>query len=164
MKLNRSHRLRIAHEIRRQLPWAHIVVGAPRYNFLEVSRGESIRGAYSTGAKVGHCGSAWSRPWPGSYCLHIDLSGGYADCCRHLEPRFRETERMVRCIRWTIPEFGGRRGGDRLTALADWIVAKACTHIPDATREPTLLRNHERFEVRVDELDPLPLRVVGGAK
>ena len=58
MKLNRTQRLRVAHEIRRQLPWASITVGAVRYNFIEVSRGERIVGSYSTGAKVGYGGSA----------------------------------------------------------------------------------------------------------
>lgn len=163
MKLNRTQRLRVAHEIRRQLPWAHIVVGAVRYNFLEVSRGERILGSYSTGAKVGYGGSAWSRTWPWSYCLRIDLGKGWAERWRHLEPRLREMERMVVCDCWHVPEFVGKQGDDRLTALADWIVAKACAHIPEATREPTLLRAHERFEVKVNELDPLPLRV-GGAK
>lgn len=43
MKLNRSQRLKVAHEVRRQLPWAYIVVGAPGHNFLEVSRGEAVR-------------------------------------------------------------------------------------------------------------------------
>lgn len=164
MKLNRTQRLRVAHEIRRQLPWAHVVVGAVRYNFLEVSRGEQIVGAYSTGAKVGYGGSWWSRTWPGSYCLHIDLGQGWAECRRYLEPRFREMERMVGTNRWMLPEGNDRQTpADRLKMLADWIVAKACTHIPEATREPTLLRAHERFEVKVNELDPLPLRV-GGAK
>lgn len=163
MKLNRTQRLRVAHEIRRQLPWAHIVVGAVRYNFLEVSRGERILGSYSTGAKVGYGGSAWSRTWPGSYCLHVYLGGGWAECRRHLEPRFREMERMVETNRWMLPEGNDRqKPADREKMLADWIVAKA-VNMPEAPRDKGLLRKHERFEVSVNELDPLPLRV-GGAK
>lgn len=163
MKLNRTQRLRVAHEIRRQLPWASITVGAVRYNFIEVSRGERIVGSYSTGAKVGYGGSAWSRTWPGSYCLHVYLGGGWAECRRHLEPRFREMERMVETNRWMLPEGNdSQTPADREKMMADWIVTKA-VNMPEATRDKGLLRKHERFEVKVNELDPLPLRL-GGAK
>ncbi len=62
-----------------------------------------------------------------------------------------------------LPEGNDRqKPADREKMLADWIVAKA-VNMPEAPRDKGLLRKHERFEVSVNELDPLPLRV-GGAK
>ena len=163
MKLNHTQRLQVAREVRRQLPWAHIVVGAPGYNFIAVSRGEVIRGAYSTGAKQGFCGAAWSRPWPHSWVLDVDFSEMSAEYRRHMKPMPNETERMIVCDRWAVPQGHGRQtAADRIKMLADWIVTRA-VNMPEAPRENGLLRRHERFEVKVNELDPLPLRV-GGAK
>lgn len=158
MKLNHTQRLQLAHEVRRQLPWAHIVVGAPGHNFIEVSRGESIKGSYSTGNKIGHMGSAWSRGWPGSYCLHVNIGEGWAEYRRHMEPMRGESERMVGTNRWELPEgHKGQRSADRVKMLADWIVSKA-VNMPEAPRDKGLLRKHERFEVAVNTLDPIPTR------
>jgi len=154
VKLNRTQRLKLAHAIRAQLPWAHIVVGAKGYNFIEVSRGESIKGSYTTGKTLGHMGSAWSRAWPGSYCLHVDLSESWTECRRHMEPRLRETERMVGCNRWVLPQGHGRQSSaDKLRKLSDWIVFKAVTHLPEAPVDAILLRKHERFVIEVNELE-----------
>lgn len=155
MRLNRTQRLAIAHEIRRQLPWAHIIVGARGYNFIEISRGESIRGSYTTGNKIGYGGSAWSRAWPGSYCLHVNLSGPWSECRRHMEPRADETERMIVSGKSMIPPMQKRmRAKDRTKAVADWLVSEAVKLIPEAQPDDTLLRKHERFQTKVNDLEP----------
>lgn len=156
MRLNRTQRLRIAHEIRRQLSWAHIIVGAIGHNFIEISRGECIKGTHSSGSKVGYTGSAWSRAWPGSYCLHVNFSGPWMECRRHMEPRPGESERMVGTNRVLIPPMKRRMPpADRIKAVADFVVTHAVMWLPEARRDNELLREHERFDVKVNELDPV---------
>lgn len=166
MKLTHPQRLRIAHEVRRQLPWAHIVVGAPRYNFIEVSRGEAIKGSFTTsvsrgkgGQFTGFGGAAWSRGWPGSYCLNVDFGEEWAESRRHMEPMRGESERMIVTKRWTLPTGSkGQTPAVREKMMADWIVTKAVWFMHEAPRDESLLRKHERFEVAVNELEPLTTR------
>lgn len=153
MRTTRAKRLELARLIRAQLPWAHIVVGAKGHNFIEVSRGECIKGSYSTGKKLGHIGSAWSRAWPGSYALHIDLGGEWAEVRRHMEPRYNETERMIVSKRVELPERMARvRWAAFAETLAGFIVHYAVVCIPEAIRARSLLRKHERFVVEVNDL------------
>ena len=153
-KIRRATRVQIAHEIRRQLPWAHIIVGAPGHNFMEISRGEEIRGSESTGSKVGYTGSAWSRAMLGSYVIHADFAGGWVECWRHMEPKVGETERMVGNNRWPMiqPDQSPRK---RLKAVADWLVSLAVTHLPIATTDGVRLAKGERFVCGPNELPEL---------
>lgn len=152
MRLNHTQRLRIAHMIRAQLPWAHIIVGAVGHNFIEVSRGEFIKGSYSTGRKMGHTGSAWSRPTPGSYVLHVDWGQEWIECRRHMEPKAGESERTVGCGRWAVITPVGK-GEARLRAFADWLVSRAVSYLPEAWTDGVVLAKGERFVSGPNELD-----------
>jgi len=160
MKLTHTQRLRVAHEIRRQLPWAHIVVGAPRYNFIEVSRGEVIRGYYSTGNRYGYRGLSWTRPTRCAYALRVNFGEEWAEQCRHaMGPNETETNRLGRTIRWDLHVGNESQDMDlRLAVIASWIVEKALWVLPEPDKSPSFLRKHERFEVAVNELEPLTTR------
>lgn len=155
MKLSHHQRLLIAHEIQRQLPWASIAVGAKGHNFLNISRGEVIRGSLKRpdASWWGWQSSAWSRPWPGSYEIQVELTNRNCSLMRHMEARRGEMERMIECKTENIPAFDGVSVPERIKGVADWLVSRAA-NMPEAPRYDRLLRKGETFDVRRWELSP----------
>ena len=75
------------------------------------------------------------------------------ECRRHMEPHHNETERMIVSKRVELPERTARvRWAAFAETLAGFIVHHAVVCIPEAIRERSLLRKHERFVVEVNDL------------
>lgn len=148
MKIKHVDRQRIGLMIRNQLPWADVIIGAPRYSFIAIGRGETVTGSYNNPNRKTQAwqGSAWSFTPPGAYEIEVDFQAESIELHRYMEPSEKETERKLVCKKWPLPRLP--KNADWRKMLADHLVTLAVQHIPALPPESVKLRAHEKFEIR----------------
>lgn len=140
-------RLELAWMIRDRLPWASVVAGAKGYNFIDISRGETITGSDAN--------SAWSRAVPGSFHVQYESSRGYGGEVKlyeYLLPKVREhsRERFHKYLNPVPP----KKGGGWMETAADCLAEHAAANLPAVDPATIVLAKGERFEIRIHELEP----------
>jgi hypothetical protein len=128
MRITADQRMSIAKMVLQQIPWASIVVGAPRYSFISIDRGYWVRGTRSATRPHGPS-SAWSRVPEGALMLHWDCASLEASLMMEIEPGSGMMSRQIECKKITVPTSWPR--GEKLQALANWLVCRAVEGIPE---------------------------------
>ena len=147
MRLTHHDRMTIGKMVLAQIPWASIVVGAPRYSFISIDRGYWVRGTRSAIRPHGPS-SAWSRVPEGALMLHWDCNEPVGRVMMELVPGPGMMGRQIECKRFAIPISWKR--GEKLAVLANCLVGNAVVNLPewDAERIASVpLHPGERLQI-----------------
>lgn len=145
-----ADRIKLANAIKARIPWASVVAGAPRCNFIRIDRGETIVGCRTAEkpGRYGYQGSAWSRPVVCSRYIEWSGNSDNLDICEYVPspPQYSEGWKILKTV--PAPRTSGKGwlddAANALVALAEEWLRPVEQEAIDAQ-----LRKGERFEIRI---------------